>query len=55
MGGVLGVHDAEDGLACALAQPCIHAIVPALAGDPLKAPGVIFARIEGQAGWRRGG
>ena len=47
VGGVLGVHDAEDGLACALAQPGVHALVPALAGHPLEAAGVILARIEG--------
>ena len=50
VGGVLGVHDAEDGLACALAQPGVHALVPALAGHPLEAAGVILARIKGRLG-----
>ena len=46
-GSVLGVHDAEDGLSRTLAQPCVHALVPALAGHPLEAAGVILARVEG--------
>ena len=50
VGSVLGVHDAEDGLSRALAQPGVHALVPALAGHPLEAAGVILARVEGGLG-----
>ena len=34
----------------ALAQPCVHALVAALAGHPLKAVGVVLAIVEGGLG-----
>ncbi len=50
MGGILGVHHTENGLARALPQPGVHAFVPALAGDPLKAVRVVLAVVEGGLG-----
>ena len=40
----------EDGLARALPQPGVHALVPALAGNPLKAVRVVLAVVEGGLG-----
>ena len=47
VGVVLRVHDAQQVLAPALAQPCVHALAAALAGHPLKAVGVVLAIVEG--------
>ena len=48
MGLVLGVHDAEQALAPAPAQPGVDPFGAALAGHPLEAAGVVFAHVEGR-------
>ena len=50
VGVVLGVHDAQQVLAPALAQPGVDALGAALAGHPLKAVGVVFAVKQGGLG-----